>query len=416
MRIGVVGLNFYPERVGIGVYTHDMCRFFVEAGHTVWAVTGFPFYPELRPQAASYTGRWFLTERLHGITVHRCYARVPRRWNVRGRIALELSFAVSALARLATLRRPDVLVVVSPPFAPAVLACVTARARRVPVATHIQDLQPDAAAELGMLRNHPLLRALYAAERLLYSSSTVVTALDETMQARIVEKGVPAEMVEVFPNWVDVELGERRNSANAFRAQHHFGDLFLVVYSGSMGVKQGLDLIVKVAALAVEDPSVRFVLIGDGPARMDLEREAREHSLLNITFLPLQPLERFHEVIAASDISLIPQRPEVRDLVMPSKVLRLMAGGCPVVAAAHADSSLARVLRQSGAGQVVTRHDPAAVWSAIRLLKASPEERSAMGTQGRRYVEEHFGRSAVLGRYLGLLEETARGGVARSPR
>src|SRR5207249_11122921 len=139
-----------------------------------------------------------------GMPVHRCFVHVPRVWSVRGRLIHELSFALSALPRLATLARPDVLVLVSPPFGPAVVTSMIARLRRIPVAVHVQDLQPDAAANLGMIRNPLALRALYRAERSLYKNAALVSALDEAMCARIVEKGVPQRKVVSFTNWVDV--------------------------------------------------------------------------------------------------------------------------------------------------------------------------------------------------------------------
>jgi putative colanic acid biosynthesis glycosyltransferase WcaI len=406
MRIGVVGVNFFPERVGIGVYTYDMCRFFVEAGHEVSMITGFPFYPELR-RAPRYTGRRYLTERIDGIAVHRCFIHVPRRWGVGGRIAHELSFAVSVVPRLLTVKA-DVFVVISPPFAAAVPSAMMVRARGIPLAVHAQDLQPDAAARLGMLPDGPVLRALYRAERYLYRSARLVSTLDESMRARIVEKGVPAQKVVVFPNWVDVPLGRSSDGGGRFRAEHGFDGQFLVVYSGSMGVKQGLELILEVAGLAAGDPRVRFVLIGDGGARDALEEGARQRRLANVSFLPLQPLDRFAGVVAASDLSLIPQRPEVRDLVVPSKVLRVMAGGSPIVAAAHPESGLARVLRQSGAGVVVPLSEAAVVWDMIQGLQANPERRRAMGERGRAYAAQHFERRTVLARYLGQLEAIMR--------
>jgi colanic acid biosynthesis glycosyl transferase WcaI len=406
MRIGVVGVNFFPERVGIGVYTYDMCRFFVEAGHAVSMIAGFPFYPELR-RDPRHAGWWYRTERIDGIRVHRCPIHVPRRWGVGSRIAHELSFAASAVPRLLTVGA-DVCVVISPPFTAAVPATMVLHARGIPVAVHAQDLQPDAAAKLGMLRDGPMLRALYRAERNLYRRATLVSTLDEAMRATIIEKGVPEEKVVVFPNWVDMSLGSPPDGGSAFRAEHGFDGQFLIVYSGSMGVKQGLELILEVAGLAVGDPSVRFVLIGDGGAREGLEAGARARGLANVSFLPLQPLERFPDVVAASDLSLIPQRPEVRDLVVPSKVLRVMAGGSPIVAAAHPESGLARVLQQSGAGVVVPRTEAAVVWDVIRQLQANPERRRAMGERGRAYAALHFERRTILARYLKQLETITR--------
>src|SRR5216684_931504 len=114
-----------------------------------------------------------------------------------------------------------------------------------------------------MMRHSQVLRTLGRSERRLYRNAALVSALDDAMCARIVEKGVPQRKVVSFPNWVDVDIAANPSHARAFREEHGFDNEFLVVYSGSMGVKHGLELIIDVAAVAMADRSVRFLLIGD---------------------------------------------------------------------------------------------------------------------------------------------------------
>ncbi len=411
LRIAVVGINFHPEQVGIGVYTHDMCRYFAEAGHDVVAVTGFPFYPDLRPHAG-YAGRWFMDERIDGITVRRCYTYIPGDWKPRSRVLHELSFALSSLPRLALMRRPDVLIAVLPPLGTAVLAGVIARCRGIPFLLHVQDLQTAAAAELGLIRRPWLLRALRAAERAVVRRARLVSTLDEGMRDRIVRLGAPPERVAIFPNWIDVDAMHPVDP-DGFRRTHGLDGKFLVVYAGTMGLKHGLEHVIDVAG-AADDATVQFVLIGDGPVRPRLESETLARGLRNVSFLPLQPLERFPSVIAASDLSIVPQRPEVRDLVAPSKLLRIMAGGSPVVAVAHPESGVAKMVDASGGGVVIGNGSPAATWAAIRELKAAPDRRACMGAAGRRHIARHYGRRLVLGRYLDELARLARGSGSRT--
>jgi colanic acid biosynthesis glycosyl transferase WcaI len=409
LKVLVVGLNFYPEQVGIGVYTTDMCRFFADQGLDVTVVTGFPFYPERQPRP-EYAGRRFCTEVVEGMTVHRCWTPIPRTWTAGARMMQELAFAAAAGARLASLARPDLMVTVTPPLGAAVVALGLCRLRRVPLAVHVQDLQVDAAAGLRMVRSRWLLRALGRAERWVYKGAALVTALDGAMRTAIVDKGIPPERVHVFPNWVDRWPEPDAPGAAAFRTEHGLENLFLVVYSGSMGVKHGLRLVLDIAALA-DDPTVRFVLIGDGAERKELEREARSRGLQNVTFLPLQPVERMPAVLTATDVAVIPQRPEVRDQVVPSKLLRLLAGGVPILAPSHPDSGLAKVLLASGGGEVGGAGDAPGAWRALVGLKRSAERRREMGQRGRAYAARVFGRDAVLSAYLRGLKALASDGA-----
>ena len=223
------------------------------------------------------------------------------------------------------------------------------------------------------------------------------------MRARIVEKGVPAAKVAVFPNWVDAAPPNADGSAEGFRAAHGLSDKSLVVYSGSMGVKQGLELVLDVAACALEREDVRFLLAGDGPVRKELASAASRRGLANITFLPPQSDEQYAALLAAADLCLLPQRPEVRSLVMPSKVLRMLAGGVPIVAIADKESGLADVIRRSGGGTVMERRDAPDVWATVRNLIADGEARARMASAGRRYAATHFDRDAVLTAYLDRL-------------
>jgi colanic acid biosynthesis glycosyl transferase WcaI len=402
MRICVYGMNFHPEEVGIGVYTYDMCRFFREAGHEVEVVTSQPFYPT-RPADGGTARR----EVFEGMTIRRYRGLQLGHWRAWSRILHEVTFAMVSAPGLLRMRRPDVVVAVSPGFVPAVTGVWLATLRGIPTVVHVQDLQLDAAGALRMINSRFVLRVLSLAERSMYRRATVVSTLDTHMRDRLLERGATQTQAVVFPNWVD-EVEEGEHGGPRFRAQHGLGTDFAVVYSGSMGAKHGLEFILEVAREGRHDRSTRFVLIGEGGQRDRLEKLAVEMQLTNVMFLPLQPRSEFSAVTAAGDLFLIPQRPVVGNLVVPSKLLRILAAGRPIVAAAQDGGGLATAVRESGAGVVVPFSDPAAAWRAIERLKADAEERRRMGRAGRAYVFERFGRQRVLTEYLEVLRRIGR--------
>jgi colanic acid biosynthesis glycosyl transferase WcaI len=415
MRIGVIGLNFHPEQVGIGVYTHDMCRYFVQCGHDVTAIVGFPAYPSstIRPE---YRHRYFMTEQIDGITVKRCHSTVPRDGRSTGRIVQEVSFGVSSALRLAGLTRPSVVIAVLPPFAAACVAAAVCRFRSIPFVIHVQDLQADVAVELGLLSRGPLPAMVSALQKWLFRQAESISTLDERMRDRIRRQGVSGPRITVFPNWVDVDMRPNPRGVDAIRREHGLEGKLVVLYAGSMGVKHGLDLILDLAGVARADRRVQFVLTGDGILRERLAKRVASEGLVNVTLLPIQPIERFRDLVAASDLALIPQRSEVRDLVVPSKPLRLLAAGRAIVAVADSTSGLARLVRESGAGLVLDCADLQAIWNALCLLLEDEGARVQMGDRGRRYAADRFSRDRVLGGYLGELEALVgswRGGARR---
>ena len=130
--------------------------------------------------------------------------------------------------------------------------------------------------------------------------------------------------------------------------------------------------------------------------------------LPNVHHLPLQPVERLNDWLNAADIHLLPQKAEAADLVLPSKLLGILASGRPVVASSPAGSELAGMADQAGA--CVPPGDATAFAEALRQLINSPQRREDTGRQARLLVQQRFGVDAVLGRFeQQLLALTSKG-------
>ena len=407
MRILFLSINYWPEQTGIAPVNTWRCEYLAAQGHDVTMCTSFPYYPEWRV-AEEYRGRLLQREKQNGVEIVRSWMWVPRRPSALRRMLFEASFLTSTFLRALVYRfrsagwrwgkKPDLLVVVSPPLGLGLSARLLSRLWRIPYVFDVEDLQPDAAADLGMLRQGKLIRALYALERMAYRHAALVTTLTEGMRRRIVAKGVPAEKVKVIAARADERLFglRQRIDGREFRRQVGLEGRFLVVHSGNMGVKQGLDVILGAAKLTESDPSITYLIVGDGAARPELERKAEELDLKNIRFLPLQSWEMFQQMLAAADLALITQQKSVSDIVFPSKTVTLLAAGCPVIASVNGESEIARVVHASGAGVVVAPEDAQALANAVYALRRDDESRMIMSARGTRYAQEHWDGGRVL--------------------
>jgi colanic acid biosynthesis glycosyl transferase WcaI len=194
-------------------------------------------------------------------------------------------------------------------------------------------------------------------------------------------------------------------------------DEFLIVHSGNMGVKQGLEVILSAAQLSREDKSLYFLLVGDGAVREKLKTKAKEMELNNLRFVSLLPDEQFREMLAATDVSLITQQNCVADIVFPSKVITLMASGRAIVAAVNAGSEVARVLKEAKAGLVVPAGDPAGLFNAISALRANDSIRHEMAHNAREFARLNWNKDVILaGMESQLFAIIAKGGVKGSHR
>lgn len=396
-RVLVIALNFAPDLTGIGKYVGEMTEHLAGADFQVRVVTAPPYYPEWKV-GAGYSAFAYRRERRAGAEVIRCPIYVSRNCAGSRRILHLASFALSSLPAIfwqALTWRPQVIWVVEPTLGCVPAAWLAGRLVGSRLWLHVQDLEVDAAFKVGLLRPGGLQRIAQAAESWLMRRFDRVTSISRSMVARLAAKGVPAEKLDELPNWVDAERIRPVARVNRLREELRIPAwCSVLLYSGNMGEKQGLELVVDAARALRDDPSVLFLMSGDGAARARIERSAA--SLPNMRFLPLQPLDRFNELLSLADIHLLPQRAAVEDLVLPSKLIAIMASARPVVATATAGSELDRAAAMGGL--VVPPGDVGAFVDALKELLRDAGLRERLGAGGRAYAAARWDRKLVLDR------------------
>lgn len=402
MRIVVWGINYAPELTGIAVYNTALCEDLRERGHDVSMLTSFCYYPAWR-KLPEDRGRLVRTDVVRGVPVHRCWHYVPRRVSTLRRIVHEASFVLVSLLRLFLLKRPDVLVVVSPPLLLGVAAWCHRLLRGTPFVFHVQDLQPDAAVGLGMLKPSLFVRALYRLEALAYRQAARVTGISQGMLRAFERKGVPAAKCGWFPNGVVVPAADGLPPRGRFRARHGLeeGDV-VALYSGNLGVKQGLEVLLEAAPLLAES-SVRIVICGAGARGEFLAEAIRSRRLGNVHLLPLQPEAEYVEMLVDADVCLITQQAGAGAAFFPSKLLAALAHARPVLAVADETSELSRAVTEGRFGVCVPPGQPEAVAVALRDMAGNPERLAAWGASGREFVRQ-FEFQTVHAVMAGILE------------
>lgn len=404
MRILLYGINFLPELTGIGKYTGEMAEWLAARGHEVRVVTAPPYYPEWRV-GAGFSGWKYGKEVLPaplsrkgrgGVCVYRCPLWVPGRPSGLKRILHLASFALSSLPVMLrqTFWRPDVVWVVEPPLFCSPAALLTARLCGAKSWLHVQDFEVDAAFDLGILKAGLLRRWVLAVERWLMRRFDHVSTISDNMLKRLEDKGVVRG--GLFPNWVDADRIFPLAEASPLRRELGIADDTLVaLYSGNMGRKQGLEIIVEAARALAGKADLHFVLCGDGAEREELLKLAS--GARNISFYPLQPVERLNDLLNMADIHLLPQKAGAADLVMPSKLTGMLASGRPVVASATAGTQIAGIVQQCG--KVVAPGEAKAFADAVAWLLENRDEAKKLGEAGRRFAVEMWGAETVLSRF-----------------
>lgn len=341
----IYGINYAPEIAGVGRYTGEIGAHLVARGHAVTVVTAPPHYPGWRPLAGYSAARWSF-EAVEGAKVYRCPLYLDARMKGVKRLLAPLSFALSSAPAAfwqILRRRPKVVLIVEPTLFVAPIGLMAARLTGARTVLHVQDLEVEAAFAVGHLgAGGALARVAMAFDRAMARRFDRVVTISNRMAEKIVAKGVAPERVRVVRNWVDVDKIRPLSAPSPYRTELGIGeDAFVALYSGNIGAKQGVRLLIEAAERLERDPRIVFVVAGEGPMKPAVAEAAAR--LPNLKVLPFQPEARFSEFLSLADLHLLPQEREAADLLLPSKLGGMLASGRRIVATADPGTGTGRL-------------------------------------------------------------------------
>lgn len=394
----LVAMSYWPEPAGSAPMMTDLATAFAAAGATTTVLTARPSYPGRRVYPEYADGRRD-SEVTDGVRVERFLTIPPAGGGLRARFLHEGVLHAGFLAARTSGRVREHAAVLS--LCPSIFSAAVADRFRTPGGRHVavvHDVQSGLAGALG-LGGGMAVRGLRAVERLALNRADAVVVLSEAMRGVLHALGVTAP-IAVIPPYVDTDrihplprLPDRPPT---------------VLYSGAFARKQGLEVVLEMAAiLRTRVPAARVVLRGQGGIEADLRARADRMALTNVVFEPLAPKHRLNEGLAEGDVHLVPQRPEGAAFAMPGKAVTIMAAGRPFVCTCEAGSALERLGAEVDAFRCVPPGDAEAMADAVTLLLDNPAACAAMGRRGRAWAEDNASRPVALARYARLLRGDA---------
>lgn len=438
MRILVINQHFHPEVASSAQILTELCEDIVKNGHQVTVITGRPSYrrreeitevldegreksESRRPPPEGRMFRLLLKVLPHwliewsdtfGIDIVRVYNYAPRLregpWRYVQRMAQYLTFFLSSLPVALILPAHDVALYLStPPLLNGITANLLKVAKGTPNVMNTQDLYPDVAVRLGVLNNRLIIALCHLLERYLYRSASRIVPIGAKMAQYIEAKGTPSSKIEVIPNWMDTDLVHPMGKNTPFSLEHRLVDKFVVIYSGNIGLSQGLENVVEAANLTRDLKDILYLFIGGGANLDSLKRLVDEYELANVKFLPYQPKERLSESLSAADVHLLPLKKGLSMFAVPSKVYGIMASARPFIASVDDDSEIATIVEEAGCGVRIDPENPSALAQAVHSLYYDRGRLDRFGKNGRAYLERRVTRSICVGMYLNILSQTA---------
>jgi len=406
MKILVYGINYFPELTGIGKYSGEMCEWLAARAHQVDVITAMPYYPNWEV-LVPYKGKTWHKEEVNGVNVYRTPLYVPKNVNGKTRILHDFSFLASSVPfwTKAFFETYDIVFSVYPPLPIGLFPVMYKYLRRKPMFFHVKDLQVDAAKQLNIISNKTLLSILEKMEKFFLKNATLVTTLTPEMRKRIIRKGIDADHVKLFPDWVDTSfmrpMYEERpvlKEKYGFQAWQH-----VVLYAGNIGEKQGLDGVIDVATKLQSQGrnDIQFMIVGEGAAKEKLVQTAKDRRLSNVKFSTLVPSRELPALLNMADLHLVLQKKGATDLVMPSKLLGILpCGGIPLVAA-EKGSGLRDLIETHNIGITTEPEDIDALLQSI--LRFFDEPDYTLSRNARQYAVHHLTKDVILESFESLM-------------
>jgi glycosyltransferase involved in cell wall biosynthesis len=330
---------------------------------------------------------------------------IPYRGNGIDRIANWATYASSAVFRLSTGKKPDVIYASSPHLLAGLAGYFLAKRWRVPWVLEVRDLWPQVLVDMGqMSTKSPIYRVLESLEAFLYAGADRIVVLANGTRDYLVERDVPKDKILYIPNAADPQDFVVQESRADLRARYGF-IRFTCVYTGAHGPANGLKLLLA-AAQELKNEDLDIVLVGDGPSKVELQAATREANLTNVRFLDPIPKSEIPSILAAADVGLhvLADVKLFQYGVSPNKVFDYLAAGLPMVT--NVPGEIGELVRTSGGGLAVKVNDLA---PAIReLAHADTQRLSEMSDLGRRYVLQQHSRTQMVIRLQNLLDELAQ--------
>lgn len=370
---------YWPDVAATGQMLADLAEDLAAAGWQVRVITSQARYAGDGPPLAPH-------EAHRGVSIRRVRSTRWGQGSLAGRIIDYLTYLGGAFVAAMGGDPPDLVVGMTDPPVLATLAVITARLRGAKAVYWVQDVYPEIAHALGVLPNHNLAYRLAAAiARWAQRRADAVIVQGPMMAEVLVAAGARPDRTRVLANWADAHAVKPLAPAdNPFVREHDLDGQFVVLYSGNAGRGHTFDALLGAMELLRDEAGITFLFIGGGPQFPWLRDEAARRGLTRTRFMGYVPRERLSESLSAASVSIVTEHPTVAGLLLPSKTFGILASARPLLFIGDPRSDVAAVVRDAGAGRIVSPDDPAALVAAIRALRADPTECARLGANGRR--------------------------------
>lgn len=397
MKIIIYSMNFYPEMVGIGKYSGELSESLIVSGHKVRVICANSYFPEWEVKKNKYS-----IEKKGETKIFRCPLWVPKNPNTFKRIIHILSFAITSFPIIISqiVWKPNLIINIVPSIftSPGALFLSFLCGNKTKSWLHIQDFELDIAFKLNFIKGKIFHKILVNFELLIFKGFNKISSISRSMTYKLKYKGIEPEKIFLMPNWIDIKekVAPKSNIKNPFRKIFNIKDNQVVVmYSGSFNQKQGIDILIESIKNLINVREITWILAGEGPSKKLIEKQLSCFD--NIIISPLQPTEKLNTWLSLADIHILPQKKGAENLVMPSKLIGMLASGKAIVGNSSSNTEMAEIIEKVG-----IRCEPGSakeLSDAIYKLVKNKNLREDLGSNGPKIAFDNFDKNSILKRF-----------------
>ena len=404
MKVLLITAYFPPDTGSAANLFYDLGNKLTEKGISVTVLTSFPFYHAVG-DVSGYKSQKILKEQIGSMSVIR--VKVPQfpRYvpAMRALWQFTMAYYFSRVAR--RIEKHDIALVYSPPLPLGFTGRTLTKRLGTPFILNVQDLFPQSAIDLKILKNRFLIGFFEYLEKRIYGYAKHITVHSGGNREHVIKNGIDGKRITVMPNWVDTDRLQPGVKSNTFSEKHNLQDKFIISFAGVIGYSQDVDVILDAARLLQEKKDILFLIVGDGIEKSRLENKAKSMNLGNVLFLPMQSRDVYSEILHCSDICLATLKQEVLTPVVPSKILSIMAAGKPLIACMNLEGDASKIVEEAQCGFAFSAGNHEELVKATLKFYASQELREQYGQNGRCYCEENFSLNICADQYIQLFKQ-----------
>jgi len=346
-------------------------------------------------------------EEMNGIKIHRVWTTRFGRSNLLGRAFDYLSFYVSTLLSLLfLLRKGDIAVAKTDPPVISFIAYMVVRLKRAYLINWIQDLFPEVAGELGVLRkNSTLFYVLKTIKNISIKSASMNVVIGEKMARILADDGVVDEKISVIHNWnINTATEYVPRERNELITKWGLKDKFVIGYSGNFGRAHEYDSIIKMIEAFKEQGDISFLFIGGGKYYNDLKKYVDVKDINNIKFMSYQHKDNLNHSLSVPHVHLISLKPELEGLIVPSKFYGLASIGAPMIFIGSKDGQIGSMLQENHCGVVVSNTNPEALVESIENIRSGVLDISEMSSRVKALYNSRYRPEIAYQKWCNILE------------